>query len=63
MGAEDAKAPMATCGYFNLNQAASTVKERERVVSLRRKEANIPTGSAINLLWNTKESINGYSIQ
>lgn len=28
MGAEDAKAPMAICGYFNLNQAASTEKER-----------------------------------
>lgn len=26
IGAEDAKAPMATCGYFNLNQAASTAK-------------------------------------
>jgi hypothetical protein len=24
IGAEDAKAPMATCGYFNLNHAAST---------------------------------------
>lgn len=26
IGAEDAKAPIATCGYFNLNQAASTAR-------------------------------------
>ena len=24
MGADDAKAPIVTCGYFNLNHAAST---------------------------------------
>ena len=62
MGAEDARAPMATCGYFNLNQAASTEKEGERMVLLRRKEANMANGSAIYLQWNTKDSINGYSI-
>lgn len=26
IGAEDARAPMATCGYFNLNQLASTAQ-------------------------------------
>lgn len=26
IGADDAKAPIATCGYFILNQAASTAK-------------------------------------
>jgi len=27
MGAEDARAPIATCGYFILNQAANTTKQ------------------------------------
>lgn len=27
IGAEEAKAPIATCGYFNLNHAASTARE------------------------------------
>jgi hypothetical protein len=28
IGAEDAKAPIATCGYFILNQAANTTKTK-----------------------------------
>ena len=58
MGAEEARPPMATCGYCNLNQAANTEKEGEMMVLLRRKEANMANGSAINLQWNTKYSIN-----
>ena len=27
IGAEDARAPIATCGYFILNQAANTAKQ------------------------------------
>jgi len=30
IGAEDANAPMAMCGYFSLNQAASTERERRK---------------------------------
>lgn len=29
IGAEEAKAPMVTCGYFNLNHAANTALSQE----------------------------------
>lgn len=31
IGDEDAKAPMAMCGYFNLNHAASTAKTNKLI--------------------------------
>lgn len=30
IGAEEAKAPMTMCGYFNLNQVASTANQEEK---------------------------------
>lgn len=41
IGAEDAKAPMATCGNLSLNQVASTTKIFTKIyMSLIRKTIN-----------------------
>jgi hypothetical protein len=38
IGAEDANAPMAMCGYFILNQAASTERERGGNLFIKNKK-------------------------